>query len=295
MLPAVIFGKTGLKVSRLALGGYPFGGVNRARGWDPFTPEGRRTAIATVHEALECGINYIDTAPGYGDGNSESIIGEALAGRRSNVVLATKVRYQGQTGADVKASVEESLRRLRVDMVDIVQFHGGRFEQTEIDHILNDGLLDALFALREKGRIRFIGFTVEEPWSGRPLLHSGKFDMVQVCYNFIYQNAALHVLNEARNASMGVAVMRPLTSGIMQFIARHIAPMWRESDIYETALKFVLADSRVQVINVGMRWPEEVRKNAEMVSSFRPSFDMADVPRMTVEVYKRDDEAGAGS
>ena len=94
---------------------------------------------------------------------------------------------------------------------------------------------------------------------------------------------------------MGIAVMRPLTSGIMQFIARHIAPQWRESDIYDTALKFVLADSRVQVINVGMRWPEEVRKNAEMVSSFRPSFDMADVPRMTVDVYKRDDEAAAGS
>jgi aryl-alcohol dehydrogenase-like predicted oxidoreductase len=290
MLPRVLFGKTGLTVTRLALGGYPFGGVNRARGWDPFTPEGRRQAITTVHAALDAGINYIDTAPGYGDGNSESIIGEALEGRRNAVVLATKVGYQGTDSAAVTASVEESLKRLRTDTVDIVQFHGGRFEPQEIDHILNHGLLEALFALREKGRIRFIGFTVEEAWSGRPLIDSGKFDMTQVCYNFIYQNAAIHFLNEAKQASLGIAVMRPLTSGIMQFIAQHVAPEWTDEEITSVALKFLLSDSRVQVINVGMRWPEEVRKNVELVESFKPGFDMAKVPRMTVDVYRSEDE-----
>src|SRR5512136_409672 len=94
MIPRVRFGRTGLTVTRLALGGYPFGGVNRARGWDPFTAEGRSTAAATLRAALDAGINYIDTAPSYGDGNSESIIGEALAGRRDAVVLATKVGYR---------------------------------------------------------------------------------------------------------------------------------------------------------------------------------------------------------
>ena len=72
-------GRTGLRVSAVGLGGAPFAGVNRAAGWDPFTPEGRRTAIATVHRAIERGINYVDTAPGYGDGHSEALVGEALA------------------------------------------------------------------------------------------------------------------------------------------------------------------------------------------------------------------------
>ncbi len=102
MIPKVRFGKTGLEVTRLALGGYPFGGVNLARGWDPFSSEGRAQAIETIHAALDAGITLVDTAPGYGDGNSESIIGEALAGRRDEVVLATKVGYHG-TAADVRA------------------------------------------------------------------------------------------------------------------------------------------------------------------------------------------------
>jgi aryl-alcohol dehydrogenase-like predicted oxidoreductase len=100
MIPRVRFGKTGLQVGRLALGGYPFGGVNKARGWDPFTAEGRKTAIATVHAATDAGINYIDTAPSYGNGNSESIIGEALLGRRDRVVIATKVGYRNLSADD---------------------------------------------------------------------------------------------------------------------------------------------------------------------------------------------------
>ena len=67
----VQFGATGLTVSRLGLGGYPFGGVNHARDWDPFTEAGREAAVETVNRALDRGINYIDTAPSYGDGNSE--------------------------------------------------------------------------------------------------------------------------------------------------------------------------------------------------------------------------------
>jgi aryl-alcohol dehydrogenase-like predicted oxidoreductase len=77
-------------VSPIGLGGFPFGGVNRAAGWDPFSSEGRKMAVATIHRALERGINYLDTAPGYGEGNSESIFGQALRGRRAGVVLATK-------------------------------------------------------------------------------------------------------------------------------------------------------------------------------------------------------------
>jgi aryl-alcohol dehydrogenase-like predicted oxidoreductase len=290
VLPRVRLGRTNLEVTRLGLGGYPFGGVNRARGWDPFSPEGRATAIRTIRAALEAGINYIDTAPSYGDGNSESIIGEASQGRRDQLVLASKVGYWDPSPAAVTASVEASLKRLHTDVIDIVQFHGGMYTREEVDRILNGGLLDALQAQRDKGRVRFLGFTVEEPWTAKPLIASGQFDLIQVRYNLIYQSASEHVLEEARAADMGVAVMRPLTSGVLQRLARYLAPHWREDELYEIALKFVLSDSRVHVANVGMRWPEEVAKNVAVAESFRPAFDMADLPRGTAAIYKTDDE-----
>jgi len=290
MLPKERFGKTELEVTRLALGGYPFGGVNLARGWDPFSPAGRVQAIETIHVALDAGINLVDTAPGYGDGNSESIIGEALRGRRDQVVLATKVGYQG-SAADVRESVETSLRRLQTEVIDIIQFHGGMYTSNEVRHILDEGLLDALVALREEGKVRFLGFTVEEPWTARPLIASGAFDAMQVRYNVIYQSAALNVLNQATEADLGVSVMRPMTSGILQRMASYIAPEWAEAgDLYEVCLKFVLSDSRVHAANVGMRWPDEVQKNVVLASEFEPTFDMADLPRMTAHIYKTHDE-----
>jgi aryl-alcohol dehydrogenase-like predicted oxidoreductase len=290
MLPQVRFGRTELQVTRLALGGYPFGGINRARGWDPFTDEGRAQAIETVHAALDAGITLIDTAPGYGDGNSEEIVGQATVGRRDEFVLATKVGYRG-SAAEVRASVERSLRRLRTDVIDVIQFHGGMYTAHQVSHILDDGLLDALIALRREGKVRHLGFTVEEPWTARPLIDSGQFDVIQLRYNLIYQGAALHALDWAAEADMGVSTMRTMTSGIMQRMASYLAPGWHEAhNLYQVALQFVLADSRVHVANVGMRWPREVALNAALVESFDPPFDMADLPRMTAHIYQTDDE-----
>jgi aryl-alcohol dehydrogenase-like predicted oxidoreductase len=291
-----IFGRTGLAVTPIGLGGYPFGGVNRAAGWDPFTPEGRKIAIATIHRALERGISYVDTAPGYGHGNSESIFGEALAegGRRERVTLATKCPWSG-SAEEVVASVEQSLRRLRTDVIDVIQLHGGMFTAEQVRHILDEGPLDALRRLRDDGKVRFLGFTCEEPWTARPLIASEAFDMVQLRYNLIYQGAALHALNEARDQRMGVAVMRPMTSGILQRTLRFLKPEWPEAEIYELALKYVLCDSRVHVANVGMRWPHEVDRNVDLVESFQPpeGFDVATLPRLTAGIYRAaDEEAG---
>ncbi len=289
-----LFGKTGLQVTPVGLGGYPFGGVNRAAGWDPFTPDGRKTAIAAIHQALERGINYVDTAAGYGDGNSEDIIGEALSsdGRRGRVTLATKCRWNA-SAEQVIASAEASLRRLRTDVIDVLQLHGGRFSEDDVQYILERGPLDGLRRLRDQGKVRFLGFTCEEPWTARPLMASGAFDVVHLRYNLIHQGAALHALNEARDARLGVAVMRPMTSGILQRTLRFLKPDWPEDEIFEVALKYVLSDSRVHVANVGMRWPHEVDRNVDLVEAFTPPFDAADLPRLTAGIYKQaDQEAG---
>lgn len=290
MLPKVRLGRTNLQVTRIGLGGYPFGGVNKARGWDPFSEEGSQQAIRTIHAALDAGINYIDTAPGYGNGNSETLIGRATHDRRDRFVLATKVKYADMSPEQVAESVEASLKRLQTDVIDIIQFHGGMYTLEQVNHIVNDGLLDMLERLRSQGKVRFLGFTVEEPWTAKPLIATGRFDLMQVRYNLIYQSAALHVLNEARAADMGVAVMRPMTSGMFQRIAEYLAPQWTEAELYELALKFVLSDSRIHVANVGMRWASEVAQNVKLVEGFTPPFDMANLPRLTANIYKTEDE-----
>lgn len=282
-------GRTGLRVSRIGLGGFPFGGRHLAAGWDPWTAAGRQTAVATIERAIERGINYFDTAPSYGDGNSEDIYGEALSGRRDAVVLATKCPWKDATADQVTASVEASLRRLRTDRIDLIQFHGGMFESDDVRHIL-DELTPALDRLREQGKTRFVGFTVEEPWTARSLIASGRFDVIQLRYNLIYQGAALHALPEAAAAAMGVAVMRPMTSGILQREVRFLEPDRDAARVYELALKFVLADSRVHVANVGMRWPHEVDRNCDLVEAFDPPTDVAEMPRLTAGIYRAEDE-----
>lgn len=294
MMRKVRFGGTGLDVTPIGLGGYPFAGVNKARGWDPYSAEGRQTVHATIQTALDAGINYVDTAPGYGGGHSERLIGEVMRTRRDECVLATKVGWRGMDRQAVTASVHDSLRRLQTDHVDVVQFHGGVYTDEDVDHIVNDGPLEALLTLREQGTVRFVGLTTEEPHSCLPLLATGEFQVAQLAYNLIYQGAALHTLIEAGRHDIGVASMRSMTSGVFQRLIAALAPEWEEAhDSYEVCLKFVLADSRVHVANVGMRWPAEVERNVRLVESFQPPLDVADLPRMTAGIYRAEDEERA--
>jgi aryl-alcohol dehydrogenase-like predicted oxidoreductase len=232
-LPTVTFGRTGLSVTPLGMSGFPFGGINEAAGWNPFTPEGRATAIRTIRHALDRGINYFDTAPGYGNGHSESVYGEALEGVTGPYTLATKCPWAGVGAAEVIASVEASLQRLRRETIDVIQFHGGFYTEADARHILENGPLEGLVRLREQGKVRLLGLTTEEPFTALPLLASGAFVVVQMRYNLLNHQAAEHALPQAVPAGVGVAVMRPMTSGILPRILRDLAPEWlAPRDVY---------------------------------------------------------------
>ncbi|MFW6189200.1 MAG: aldo/keto reductase [Planctomycetota bacterium] len=286
----VTLGNTGVEVSRIGLGGFAFGAVNRARGWDPYTDEGRADAVRVILHAVERGINYIDTAESYGDGHSEGIIGEAL-GRLDREELFIATKFHMDKGPDeIRASVRQSLRRLNCGHLDLVQFHGGAYGPEAARSIVEDGPADALADLREEGVIRFVGATTSEAHSLLPLLRADVLDVVQVRYNLIYQAAAHHLLNEARERGAGVVLMRPMTSGMLQWQANHLLPELAEGcDLYEVCLKFVLADSRVHVAHVGMRWPEEVDRNVALVDRFEPAVDVAEMPRSTRGIYDYQD------
>jgi aryl-alcohol dehydrogenase-like predicted oxidoreductase len=282
-------GRTGLMVSPIALGGAPFGYGQAGAGWDPRSEAGRRIAIATIHDALDRGINYIDTAPAYGDGHSETLVGEVMRTRREDCVLASKVWYE-LDAQGVTDSVHASLRRLNTDRIDVLQVHGRMYAQAEVAHILG-GPLDALRKLRAAGKIGHIGITTEEPFSVLPFLAHDDVELYQIAYNIIYQAAARHFLIEAAKRDAAVVTMRTMTSGIFQREMGILAPGWQQvHDLYEVSLKFVLSDSRVHAGIVGMRWPEEVARNVALVKGWKPAVDFAAMPRLTFEVYKAEDQ-----
>lgn len=284
-------GRTGLVISPIALGTAAFSYVQRSRSWDPRSDEGRMTAVRTLHAALDRGINYVDTAPAYGDGHSEELVGQVMRERREDCVLASKVWYE-QDRQGVIASVHASLRRLQTDHIDVMQVHGRMYTQAEVDQILHGGPMEALLELRDDGIIGHIGITTEEPWTVIPFLGVEEIEVFQIAYNIIYQAASRHFLVEAASADAGVVTMRTMTSGILQEQARLLAPGWQEAnDLYEVALKFVLSDSRVHAGIVGMRWPDEVDQNVALLDGWHPPQDLAAMPRVTFKVYEDTDVA----
>jgi len=285
-----ILGRTGLEVSPIAIGGAAFSYRHKTQGWDPLSEDGRKIVYQTIHTALDRGINYLDTAPAYGNGYSETLFGEVMKTRRKDCVLASKVWYELDHQGVIN-SVHESLKRLQTDHIDIMQIHGRMYKPEEVEHILTGGPLDALRQLRQEGKIGHIGITTEEPWTVMPFLAQPDIEVYQIAYNFIYQAAARHFLIEAAKVNAGVVSMRTMTSGILQREVGFLAPNIAAKDLYELALKFVLSDSRITAGIVGARWPHEVEDNLRMVDGWAPPVDFATMPRLTFEVYKAEDAA----
>jgi aryl-alcohol dehydrogenase-like predicted oxidoreductase len=287
-----ILGRTSLSVSPLALGGATFGYVNRANNWDPYSEDGKRQVYRTINHALDSGINYLDTAQGYGEGHSETLYGEVMKTRRKDAVLATKARFHHDKQG-ILDSVHGSLKRLQTDYIDVLQIHGHMYTRENYEHVVRqDGPLETLCRLREQGKIGHIGITSEEPYTLLPFLAHKEIDVYQIHYNIIHQGAGRHFLIEAAKENVGVVTMRTMTAGIFQAQAEVIAPEWQAAhDIGEVNLRFVYADSRVHSGIVGMRWPEEIDRNIAALANWEPSKDVAGMPRWTFEMYKAQDGA----
>ncbi|MCD6302210.1 MAG: aldo/keto reductase, partial [Anaerolineae bacterium] len=233
----------------------------------PFSPEAERLTRATIERALELGYNYFDTAPAYGDGRSEELVGWGLSGRRDKVVLATKISSRDWTPEGIRRSVEASLERLRTDVIDVIQFHGGWYNHGEDRQIIEGGCLDELEKLRQEGKVRFLGFTTEGPSGGvERLIASGAFDVMQVRYNLMYQHPSDFendegIIRQADARGMGIVLMRPLTSGVFQKLMANQFPQIPTSQVGRLLLNYVLSDPYVDVALVGMRDPKLVEVN----------------------------------
>ncbi|NEW41341.1 aldo/keto reductase [Nocardia cyriacigeorgica] len=205
-------GRTGVQVSALALGAMNFGATGR-------TVQDEVTAM--VDAALDAGINLIDTADWYGRGESEEMVGTAIAGRRDDIVLATKAampmdderNHRGSSRRWLVTALDNSLRRLGVDHVDLYQIH--RWDPSASD----EETLSALTDLQRAGKIRYFGSStfpayriVQAQWAARENRLS-RYVTEQPSYSILQRGIEAHVLPVAEQYGLGVLVWSPLASG----------------------------------------------------------------------------------
>jgi aryl-alcohol dehydrogenase-like predicted oxidoreductase len=193
-----ILGKTGLKVS----------GVGCGVGIIPDP--------AVLARAMDLGVNYFDTARGYGEGKSEEIAGSAFKGKRDKIVLATKT--DARTKADVIKDMDASLKALQMDHVDIFHLHSRDTPDT-----ITDEAVEACEMLKKQGKARFIGVSAHDINAvADTILEIGKFDVVQTTYSYAiaapYRNAAIRKLHDA---GIGVVAMKVIIA-VAGFVPREI-------------------------------------------------------------------------
>lgn len=206
------FGRTGLRVSSLGLGGAALG--------DCYGPVEEGDALRTVQAAMDAGINFFDTAPRYGHGLSEMRIGRALAAsrRRDQVILATKVGYVppglGYDRATTVAAVEASLVRLQTDVIDLIQIH--EVDQVPLTQAVEETLA-GFQRLQEAGKVRFFGITGENLHRLAQAADTGLFDAVQTYRHYMLTDyaAARRLLPLAARRRLGVINGAPLGMGLL--------------------------------------------------------------------------------
>jgi aryl-alcohol dehydrogenase-like predicted oxidoreductase len=229
-------GRTGLEISELVFGGGKVGGL--------LIFQDDETKRAAIRMALDGGINWIDTAPLYGDGKSEEALGWLLKEIDDTPYLSTKVGLDpdrlDDIPGEIERSVHASLKRLGRDSVDLLQLHnpisntGGR-RAIAVDHVLaRDAAADGLERMRDQGLTRFIGLTaLGQAGDCRQVIDSGRFDTAQVYYNLLNPSAGrtlpaawtghdfTGVIAAARSQDMGLLAIRILASGVLATDLRH--------------------------------------------------------------------------
>ncbi|MEO8125697.1 MAG: aldo/keto reductase [Bryobacteraceae bacterium] len=194
------FGRTGFEVSKISLGTVEIGMDYGISGSRPDESEAARL----LHRALDLGVNFIDTARVYGE--AEAIIGRAIAGRRKEFVLVSKVLAD----ADVRASVSESLRLLRTDHIDILMIHSAPLAVIERGEVLAE-----LQKLKAEGLIRSIGASVYGEETAIAAIDKGGYDCLQIAYSVLDRRPESRLFAAAETAGVGLVARSVLLKGAL--------------------------------------------------------------------------------
>lgn len=200
-IPRRPLGRTGVEVSALALGGYHIA-----------LAKSKKESIRIVHEAVDAGVTFMDNAWEYHDGRSEELMGKALEGRRHEVFLMTKVCTHGRDRRAAMRHLDDSLKRLKTDYLDLWQVHEVVYDNDPELHFAEGGVIEALDEAKRAGKVRFVGFTGHK----HPALHlkmlsyDYPFDACQLPLNILdgtfrsFEQQVLPELNRRRIAPLGM-------------------------------------------------------------------------------------------
>jgi predicted aldo/keto reductase-like oxidoreductase len=255
-LPTRPLGKTGQRVSILCLGGWHIGAV-----------AGEQEAVRIMHAAIDEGITFFDNAWDYHDGHSEEVMGKALGGgKRDKVFLMTK--NCGRDAATARRHLEDSLRRLQTDRLDLVQFHEINYDN-DPDWIFDRGAMSELQKARQAGKVRFIGFTGHKsPHIHLQMLARHAWDTAQMPINVCdhhYRSFAREVVPEANRRGIAPIGMKSLGGGgdhKGRFVVAKVCTV-------EEALTYALTQPIASLV-VGIDSMEVLKQDLAIARAFQP-------------------------
>ena len=254
-IPIRPLGATGVDVSALGLGGYHIGKM-----------KSEREAIRVVHAAIDAGITFMDNAWEYHDGRSEAVMGKALADRRDRVFLMTKVCTHGRGRSEAMRQLEQSLRRLKTDHLDLWQIHECAYDNDPERHFAPHGVVEALTRAREQGKVRFVGFTGHK----RPdihlamLAHDFPFDTCQMplnCFDASFRSFEQEVLPKLLRRRIAPLGMKSLGGDGRQVKTKVITA--------EAGLRYAMSLPVATTIS-GIDSMKVLRQNLAVARGFRP-------------------------
>lgn len=254
-IPTRPFGRTGERVSIIGLGGFHVG-----------VPKSDRAAIRLIHAAIDGGITFLDNAWDYNDGLSEERMGKAIADRRDQVFLMTKVCTHGRDGKVAMRQLEQSLRRLRTDYLDLWQIHEVVFDDEPARHFARGGVVEALDRARRQGKVRYVGFTGHKS----PALHlqmlsyDYAWDACQLplnCFDASFRSFERDVLPELNRRGIAPIGMKSLCGDARAVKAKVVSA--------EEMLAYALSLPVATVVS-GIDSPRVLTQNLSVAQGFVP-------------------------
>jgi uncharacterized protein len=254
-IPRRALGRTGEYVSALGLGGYHLGLVGT-----------EREATRLVHAALDAGVTFMDNAWEYHDGKSEERMGKALAGRRGEVFLMTKVCTHGREAKVATRQLEQSLRRLKTDYVDLWQVHELAYANDPERHFASGGVIEALDRARGEGKVRFLGFTGHKDPAIhlRMLAFDYPFDTCQMplnCFDATFRSFEQQVLPELQRRGIAAIGMKSLGGEADMVKKKAVSP--------QEALRYAMSLGVATTVS-GIDSPRVLRQNIAVARGFTP-------------------------
>jgi predicted aldo/keto reductase-like oxidoreductase len=272
MIPTRPLGKTGVNVSIICLGGWHIG--------QPAI--GDAEAIRIMHTAIDEGVTFFDNAWDYHEGRSEDIMGQALAsgGRRQKVFLMTK--NCGRDAATTRQHLEDSLRRLRTDVIDLWQFHEINYDN-DPDWLVERGAIAEAIKAQKAGKVRFIGFTGHKhPSIFLKMLPLYPWDTCQLPINvcdYFYRSSIHEVLPELKKRNIAAIGMKSLGGGNLENGGHMMTGGFATA---EECIRFALAQDVASVV-VGIDSMKVLQQDLAIARSFKP-FEPAELEQLLARV-----------